>query len=78
MSVTLTNVFDADADAADVAEAVSDDGYAVIHGALDGDALGALKSDLQPYLDVAHLGHDPFMGSLTKRFGALISKSTSV
>ena len=78
VSVTLANIFDADADAGDVATAVSDDGYAVIHGALDGEALGALKSDLQPYLDAAHSGHDPFMGSLTKRFGALISKSTAV
>lgn len=78
MSSTSPNVFDADAPTDDVAAAVVEDGYAIVLGALSGPKLDALKADLQPHLDGAHTGHDPFMGKLTKRFGALISKSTAV
>ena len=74
----MENVFEAGSDASEVATAVTRDGYAVVRDALDTDTLAAVTTDLQPYLDAAHTGHEEFMGSLTKRFGALVAKSTAV
>ena len=74
----MENIFGATAGASDVATAVTRDGYAVVRDAIDANTLGAVAADLQPYLDRAHTGHEEFMGSLTKRFGALIAKSTAV
>ena len=62
----------------EVAAAVTRDGYAVVRNAVDAGTVAAVAADLQPYLDAAHTGHEAFMGSLTKRFGALVAKSTAV
>ena len=74
----MKNVFSADASTSAVVAAVTCDGYAVVRDAIDADTLAAVATDLQPYLNSAHTGHEEFMGSLTKRFGALIAKSTAV
>ena len=74
----MENVFGTGADTSEVATAVTRDGYAVVRDAIDADTVAAVAADLQPYLDAAHTGHEAFMGSLTKRFGALIAKSTAV
>ena len=73
----MQNVFEAGSDASEVATAVTRDGYAVVRDAIDADTLAVVAADLQPYLDAAHTGHEEFMGSLTKRFGALVAKSTA-
>ncbi len=74
----MENVFGAGADTSEVAAAVARDGYAVVRDAIDAATVAAVAADLQPHLDAAHAGHEEFMGSLTKRFGALIAKSTAV
>ena len=76
--MTTRNLFEADADQYTVAEAVFNDGYAIVQGALDSAQLNAIREDLRPYLDDAHEGHEEFMGRRTKRFGALIAKSEAV
>ena len=74
----MENVFGPGVNPSDVATAVTRAGYAVVRDAIDADTLAAVAADLRPYLDVAHTGHEEFMGSLTKRFGALIAKSAAV
>ena len=76
--MTLANQFDAGTDSQVVADAVVADGYAIVHNALDAEALAAMRKDLKPHLECAHTGHEDFMGSRTKRFGALIAKSEAV
>ncbi len=82
MTAVLQNVFesaeDRDFDDGDVAEAVVRDGYAIVHGAMGPHLLDAVRRDLEPHLGAAHTGHESFMGERTKRFGALIAKSTAV
>ncbi len=72
------NEYGPDTHPSDAAAAVTRDGYAVVRDAIDDDTVAAVAADLQPFLDAAHTGHEEFMGSLTKRFGALIAKSTAV
>ena len=74
----LENTFPSDCDPARVADAVVADGYAIVENALDSADLDAMREDLRPHLESAHTGHEGFMGSLTKRFGALIAKSEAV
>ena len=74
----MRNVFDIGSDTSEVAAAVTRDGYAVVRNAIDADVLAAVEDDLQPYLDAAHTRHEEFMGSRTKRFGALVAKSSAV
>ncbi len=74
----METVFGPDTDPSDVAAAVTRDGYAVVRDAVDTGTVAAVAADLQPFLDAAHTGHEDFMGSLTKRFGALVAKSTAV
>ena len=74
----LKNTFAGDAPPAAVAAAVAEDGYAVVRDAIDADTVAAVKADLAPYFEKAHDGHEEFYGKLTKRFGALLAKSTAV
>ena len=74
----LDSMFTPNTDPADVAEAVAADGYAIVQDVLDPEALAAVNADLAPHLEASHTGHEGFMGSLTKRFGALVAKSTAV
>ncbi len=76
--MSLQNMFDAESDTQSVAEAVMRDGYAIVSNAIDAAELEAMRSDLRPHLESAHTGHEDFMGSRTKRFGALIAKSEAV
>ena len=76
--MSIQNAFEAGSDTSEVAAAVTRDGYAVVRHAVDAGTLAAVAADLAPYLDAAHTGHEQFMGSLTKRFGALVAKSTAV
>ncbi len=61
-----------------VVDAVSRDGYAVVRDAVDPETVAAVSTDLAPFLEDAHKGHEEFFGKLTKRFGALLVKSTAV
>jgi ectoine hydroxylase-related dioxygenase (phytanoyl-CoA dioxygenase family) len=72
------NRFAVQADSEHVADAVLRDGYAIVENALAPAQLAAMRDDLRPHLETAHTGHESFMGSLTKRFGALIAKSQAV
>ena len=74
----LKNTFAGDAPSEAVAAAVAEDGYAVVRDAVDADTVAAVKADLAPYFEKAHDGHEEFYGKLTKRFGALLAKSTAV
>ena len=61
-----------------VVDAVSRDGYAVVRDAVDPETVAAVSTDLAPFLEDAHKGHEEFFGKLTKRFGALLAKSSAV
>jgi len=74
----LKNTFSGETMAEAVAAAVAADGYAVVRDAVDADTVAAVKADLAPYFEKAHDGHEEFYGKLTKRFGALLAKSTAV
>ena len=74
----MDNSFAKDAPSKLVAETVSQDGYAVVRDAVDLKTITAIKTDLAPYFHDAHKGHEEFFGKLTKRFGALLAKSTAV
>ena len=74
----LKNTFAGDASPEAVAAAVAEDGYAVVRDAVDADTVAAVNADLAPYFEKAHDGHEEFYGNLTKRYGALLAKSTSV
>ena len=76
--MALANEFDAGTDRQVVADAITSDGYAIVHNALDTAELAAMRDDLKPHLESAHSGHEGFMGSRTKRFGALLAKSEAV
>jgi ectoine hydroxylase-related dioxygenase (phytanoyl-CoA dioxygenase family) len=77
-AMELKNTFAGDAPPEAVAAAVAEDGYAVVRDAVDADTVAAVKADLAPYFEKAHDGHEEFYGKLTKRFGALLAKSTAV
>ncbi len=74
----LKNTFAGDASSEAVAAAVAADGYAVVRDAVNADTVAAVNADLAPYFEKAHDGHEEFYGKLTKRFGALLAKSTAV
>lgn len=74
----LENTFSGDTPVSDVADAVERDGYAVVRGAIDPQTVAAMAADLDPWLNAAHTGHESVMGSLTKRFGALLARSDTV
>ena len=74
----MTNSFAGDTSPEAVVDAVSRDGYAVVRDAVDPETVAAVSTDLAPFLEDAHKGHEEFFGKLTKRFGALLAKSTAV
>ena len=74
----MENSFSGDAPPEKVAAAIAEDGYAVVRDAVGADTVAAVKADLAPYFEKAHDGHEEFYGKLTKRFGALLAKSTAV
>lgn len=74
----MDNSFAKDARPELVAKTVAQSGYAIVRDAIDLETVTAVKTDLAPHLDYAHKGHEEFFGKLTKRFGALLAKSTAV
>lgn len=71
----LSNVFDRDAGADAVAQAVEQAGYAIVEGVLDQPQLEQLRGELEPHLQATDAGDEDFWGHRTKRFGALLRKS---
>ena len=74
----MNNSFAGDTSPEAVVGAVARDGYAVVRDAVDPETVAAVSTDLAPFLEDAHKGHEEFFGKLTKRFGALLVKSTAV
>ena len=73
--MTRLKSFEAGAGADRVAAAIERDGYAIVRGVLDPEALARLSGELAPHLEATELGDpDSFFGSRTKRFGALLSR----
>ncbi|MEM7294206.1 MAG: phytanoyl-CoA dioxygenase family protein [Pseudomonadota bacterium] len=64
--------------ASELFEALATEGYVIIEDALNGDTLDKLRSELEPWFQSGHEGHDDFMGHKTVRFGALLEKSHEV
>jgi ectoine hydroxylase-related dioxygenase (phytanoyl-CoA dioxygenase family) len=74
----MKNIFTGDARPEAVAKAVANDGYAVVRDAVGSEIIDAVNSDFATYFANAHTGHEEFYGKRTKRFGALLAKSTAV
>lgn len=58
-----------------LAQALRDDGAAIVENVLDQQALEALKSQIKPYVEATELGRDDFTGRKTTRTGALVARS---
>lgn len=74
----MTNRFQPDTSAEAISDAINTDGFAVIKDAINPDLLATIRAELEPYFVGFYQGHDEFMGSKTKRFGALLLKSAAV
>jgi len=74
----MNSRFSSDASADEISVAISENGYAIVENAIGPDTLASVNSELDPHFESRHQGHDDFMGRQTIRFGALLSKSTSV
>ena len=67
--------FDAYVSSDQLADSISDHGYAIVRNVLNKSTISALSDQLAPHLKAANLGDpDPFFGDKTKRFGALLSR----
>lgn len=51
------------------------DGYAIIENLLDPDELAQIREELRPYLEARAPGNENLMGTRTRRFGRLLSRS---
>jgi hypothetical protein len=67
--------FEATCSAGDVAEALRQEGCAVVERVASPTLLGRARAELQPYLDATPLGTDEFSGRNTRRTGGLIARS---
>jgi ectoine hydroxylase-related dioxygenase (phytanoyl-CoA dioxygenase family) len=74
----LQNQFGSDVAPNTVSQAVAEDGYAIIRDAIDSATIDAINNELADHFANAHPGHETFAGNKTKRFGALLAKSTTV
>jgi ectoine hydroxylase-related dioxygenase (phytanoyl-CoA dioxygenase family) len=74
----MKNHFQATVSVDDIASSLNNHGFAVIQDAIKPELLSTLRAELDPYFADLHQGHDDFMGHKTKRFGALLLKSTAV
>ena len=61
------NTFDAEVGAEQVAAAIERDGYAIVRGLLDPEALARLSGELTPHLEATELGAIPTPSSGTRR-----------
>ena len=73
----MSNRFSPDTPREEITAAIRQDGYAIIERVMDDAALGRLRAELQPHVDVTDTGTEDFWGHHTKRFGALIPKSAT-
>lgn len=67
----------ASADGGAVAEALRDQGCAVVERLVPRTPLDRVREELQPHLDATEPGTDDFSGRRTRRTGALIARSTT-
>ncbi len=58
-----------------LAQALRDDGAAIVENVLDAAALERLKSEIMPYVEATEPGRDDFTGRKTTRTGALVARS---
>lgn len=58
-----------------LAQALRDDGAAIVEDVLDAAALDRLKSEIMPYVEATEPGRDDFTGRKTTRTGALVARS---
>ncbi|GAA0466107.1 phytanoyl-CoA dioxygenase family protein [Parasphingorhabdus litoris] len=58
-----------------LAQALRDDGAAIVEDVLDAAALERLKSEIMPYVEATEPGRDDFTGRKTTRTGALVARS---
>jgi len=65
----------APAAAASPAESLAEDGYCIIHDAIDPGVIEALQADLGPSFDAMPFSVGEFYGSRTKRFGSVLKRS---
>lgn len=66
--------FPAMASSDDLAAALADDGYVIVeHLAVD--LAARARGELAPHIEAAHVGHNEFLGSRTKRVGAMFRRS---
>jgi len=73
--MTALQTFDAYVSSDQLADSISDHGYAIVRNVLNKSTISALSDQLAPHLKAANLGDpDPFFGDKTKRFGALLSR----
>ena len=73
--MTGLQTFDAHVSSDQLADSISDHGYAIVRNVLNKSTISALSAQLAPHLKAVNLGDpDPFFGDKTKRFGALLSR----
>jgi len=65
----LASVFEAGVDPSRVVEAVLEEGYAIVRGALPPERLAALRGEVNPVLAATPCNADPFLGLRSKRIG---------
>ena len=68
------STFERSAAPAVVADAIAEQGYAIIRDMLDADDLARLRGELEPLIDATPAGHEAFMGMRTVRFGRLLAR----
>jgi ectoine hydroxylase-related dioxygenase (phytanoyl-CoA dioxygenase family) len=76
--MTHNKDFSADADLDRLASAIDADGYAVVHGVIDGDTRAQLSAQLAPHIQAAEPAGTAFLGSRTRRVVNLLARSQAV
>ena len=65
----------ATASADEVAEALAQDGAAVVDRLVTPEAMDKVADELRPFIDATRFGPDDFTGRRTKRTGGLVGRS---
>jgi len=65
----------ADASIDEIVETVAIDGAVILSGAASADQLGAIASEIDPWVESTREGSDDFVGRSTTRTGALVARS---
>ena len=69
--------FDASASGAAIAEAMLEQGAAIIEHVVDDDVCARLRDELSPWIEATPTGADTFSGLETRRTGALLARSVA-